>query len=75
MSYLKQVSEVDAVTAQEEVSLECKIQIYIIFALASTVLGPVIFAVLHSRKLKLYRVPIKLCKTEEAYIYSQLQVH
>ena len=47
---LQQVREVDRVTAQEEVTHECKILIYIISALMSTVLGLVIFAVLHSRK-------------------------
>ena len=54
---LQQVREVGTVTVQEEVTNECicKIQIYIIFALTSTILGLVIFAVLHSRKLKLCR--------------------
>ena len=50
---LQQVREVSAATTQEEVTHECRIQIYIILALTSTILGLVIFAVLHSRKLKL----------------------
>ena len=54
---LQQVREVGAVTTQEVVTTECiyKIQIYIILALTVTTLGIVIFAVLHSRKLKLCR--------------------
>ena len=43
------------VTTQEEVTTECKIQIYIILTLTATIFGLVIFAVLHSRKSKLCR--------------------
>ena len=54
---LRQVREVGAVTTQEEVTNEgiCKVQLYIILVLTSTILGLVIFQVLHSRKLKLCR--------------------
>ena len=52
---LQQVREVGTVTTQEEVTTECKIQIYIILALTITIFGLVMFAVLHSRKLKLCR--------------------
>ena len=52
---LQQVRKVGTVTAQEEVICKCKIQIYIILSLTSAILGLVIFAVLHSRKLKLCR--------------------
>ena len=52
---LQQVRDVGTVRAQEEVTHECKIQIYIILALTSTILGLAFFAVLHSRKLKLCR--------------------
>ena len=52
---LQQVREVGAVTMQGEVTTECKIQIYIILALTVTIFGLVMFAVLHSRKLKLCR--------------------
>ena len=54
---LQQVREVCTVTTQEEVITECicEIQIYINLALTITILGLVIFAVLHSRKLKLCR--------------------
>ena len=52
---LQQVREVGAVTTQEEVTAECicKIQIYIILALMVTIFSLVVFAILHSRKLKL----------------------
>ena len=52
---LQYVKEVGAVTTQEEVTTECNIQNYIILALAVTVFSLVMFAVLHSRKLKLCR--------------------
>ena len=39
---LQQVREVGTVTAQEEVTHKCRIQIYIIFALTSTILDLVI---------------------------------
>ena len=45
---LQQVREVCTVTTQEEVTTECKVQIYIILALTVTIFGLVIFAVLHS---------------------------
>ena len=53
----QQVREVDAVTKQEDVTMtcSCKIQFYTILALSISILGLVIFAVLHSRKLKLCR--------------------
>ena len=50
---LQQVKEEGTVTTQEEVTTECKIQIYIILALTVTIFYLVMFAVLHSRKLKL----------------------
>ena len=52
---LQQVKEVGTVTMQEEVTTECRIQNYIIWALTVTIFGLVMFAVLHSRKLKLCR--------------------
>ena len=52
---LQQVREVGTVTTQEEVTHECKIQTYIFLAITSTILGLVIFAVLHSTNLKLCR--------------------
>ena len=52
---LQQVKEVVAVTTQEEVTTECIIQNYIILALTVTIFSLVMFAVLHSRKLKLCR--------------------
>ena len=52
---LKQVWEVSTVTTQEEVTIECKVQIYINLALTITSFGLVMFAILHSRKLKLCR--------------------
>ena len=52
---LQQVKEVGAVTTQEEVTTECKIQNYIILALTVIIFGLVTFAILHSRKLKLCR--------------------
>ena len=52
---LEQVKEVGAVATQEEVTIECKIQIYIILALTVTIFNLVMFAVLHSRKFKLCR--------------------
>ena len=52
---LKQVKAVGTVTKQEEVTTECKIQNYIILALTVTVFSLVMFAVLHSKKLKLCR--------------------
>ena len=47
----QQVREVGAVTAEEDVTMtcSCKIQFYIILALSISILGLVIFAVLHSR--------------------------
>ena len=47
--------EEGAVTTQEEVTTECKIQNYIILALTVTNFGLVMFAVLYPRKLKLCR--------------------
>ena len=54
---LQQVKEVGAVTIQEDVTTACtcKIQFYIILSLSISIFGLVIFAVLHSRKLKLCR--------------------
>ena len=52
---LQQVKEIGAVTTQEEVTTECKIENYIILAFTVTIFGLVMFAVLHSRKLKLCR--------------------
>ena len=54
---LQQVREAGTVKMQEEITTECtcKIHIYIILALTSTILGLVMFAILHSRKLKLCR--------------------
>ena len=54
---LQQVREVGTVTTQEEVTTECtcKIQIYIILSLTVTIFILVMFAILHSRKLKLCR--------------------
>ena len=52
---LQQIKEVGAVTTQEEVTMECKIQNYVILALTVTIFSLVMFAVLHSRKLKLCR--------------------
>ena len=54
---LQQVREVGAVTTQEEVIIAgtCKIRFYIILALSISILSLVIFAVLHSRELKLCR--------------------
>ena len=49
---LQQVKEVGAVTTQEEVTTECNIQNYIILVLTVTILGLVMFAVLHLRKYK-----------------------
>ena len=48
---LQQVREVGTVTTQEDVTTECKIQIYIILALTVTIFGLVMFATLHSRIL------------------------
>ena len=52
---LQQVKEAGTVATQEEVTTECKIQNYIILALTVTNFGLVMFAILHSRKLKLCR--------------------
>ena len=52
---LQQAKEVDTVTTQEEVITEYKVWIYIILALTVTILGLVMFPVLHFRKLKLCR--------------------
>ena len=52
---LQQVRDVGTVTTQEEVSKECKIQIYIILSLTVKTFGLVMFTDLHSRKLKLCR--------------------
>ena len=52
---LQQVKDIGAVTTQEEITTECKIQNYIILALTVTIFGLVMFVVLHSRKLKLCR--------------------
>ena len=51
---LQQIKEVGKVTTKEEVTTACtcKIQFYIILALGILIFGPVIFAVLPSRKLK-----------------------
>ena len=71
---LQQVREVGPVTPQEEVTHECQIQIYIILPLTRTILGLVIFAGLHSRKLKLCRgclfssaLKIMLCISDVQY--------
>ena len=54
---LQQVREVGRVTTHGDVITvcTCKIQSYIILALSIPIFGLVIFAVLHSRKLKLCR--------------------
>ena len=54
---LQQIKEVGAVTTQEDVTTiyTCKIQFHIILALSISILGLVIFAILHSQKLTLYR--------------------
>ena len=52
---LQEVKEVGTVTRQEEVTMECSIQIYIILTLTVTIFSLVMFAVLHLRKLKLCR--------------------
>ena len=54
---LQQIKEVGIVTRQEDVTTAytCKIQFYIILELSISSFGLVIFAVLHSRKLKLCR--------------------
>ena len=52
---LQQVKEVGTVTTQGEITTKCKIQNYIIFALTVTIFGIVVFAILHSRTLKLGR--------------------
>ena len=51
------MKEVGTVTMQEDVitACTCKIQFYIILVLSILIFGIVIFAVLHSRKLKLGR--------------------
>ena len=50
---LQLVKEVDAVTKQKEINVECKILTYI--SLAVTIFGLVVFAVIHSRTSKLCR--------------------
>ena len=52
---LQEVREVGTVTTQKDVTMTCsyKIQFYIILALNISILGLVIFAAVHSRKLKL----------------------
>ena len=52
---LQEIREVGAATTQQDVTMacSCKIQFYIVLALSISILGLVIFAVLHSRKLKL----------------------
>ena len=54
---LQKVREVGAVTVQENVTMtcSCKIKFYVILVLSISIPGLVIFAVLHSRKLKLCR--------------------
>ena len=54
---LQPIKEVGSVTTQEDVNVKCtwKIQFYIILALSISIFGLVIFAVLHSRKLKACR--------------------
>ena len=69
---LQQVREVGTIRTQEEVTTECKIQINIILALAVTIFSLVMFAVLHSRKLKLCRdacslMQLKLCYSFQMY--------
>ena len=51
----QQIKEAGAVTTLEEVTTESKIQIYIILALTVSLFSLVMFAVLHSRRLKLCR--------------------
>ena len=65
---LEQVREVGAATTQEEVTTECKIQIYIILALTVTIFDLVMFAVLHSRKLKLCRGCL-FCNTVKIMVF------
>ena len=54
---LQQIKEVGTVTIQEVVNTECtcKLKFYIILVLSISIFGLVIFAVLHSRKLRLCR--------------------
>ena len=54
---LQQVREVSAVATQEVVTMtsNCKIQFYIILVLSISIFGLVIFAALHTRKLKICR--------------------
>ena len=54
---LQQVREVDAATTQEDVIMtcSCKILFYIMLALSISILGLMIFVVLHTRKLRLCR--------------------
>ena len=53
---LQQIKEVGAVTILEDVIINiCKIQFYTIFALSISILGLVLYAVLHSRKFKMCR--------------------
>ena len=54
---LQQIREIGGVTTQEDVTMtcSCKIQFYIILAFSISIFGLEIFAVLHSRKQKLYR--------------------
>ena len=53
---LQQIKEVGAVTIQGDVILNtCKIQYYTILALSITILGLVLYAVLHLRKFKMCR--------------------
>ena len=54
---LQQIKEVGAVTGHEDVTTAyaCKFQFYIILTLSISIICLVIFAVLHSRKLKLCR--------------------
>ena len=58
---LQQLGEVDAVTKQEHVSTihdiecTCKIQWYTICMLSLSILGIVVFIILNTRKLKMFR--------------------
>ena len=54
---LQQIKEVGTVTKQEDIITTCthKTQFYIILVLSISIFGLVIFAVLHSQKLKLCR--------------------
>ena len=74
---LQQIREVGTVATQEVVTTACtyKIQFYIIFELSISIFGLVIFAVLHSRKLKLCRGCLFPNAVKSMLFISDLQYH